>query len=566
VRYGDKNVPASAIFVDFLRDAPPVHAKNLYNLYVYFWRWALWKVFENGPDGIVSFITAASYLRGPGFAGMRKFMRATLDELWILDVGGEGRGARRSENVFAIQTPVAIAIAVRRGARISDEPATVWYARIDGTQEEKYAALDAIEHFDGVEWRECFDGWTEPFLPRAKGDFFSWPLLTDLFPWQHTGVEMKRTWRIAPDRQTLERRWFALMSATEDERSELFHETRDRKIARTYPPLSPNGEVPPALSSLADSTSAPPTAAYGYRTLDRQFCISDTRLGDFMRPVLWRTANSRQLFLTSLITGLLGSGPAASVTQNIPDRHHFRGSFGGKDVVPLWRDAACDRPNITRGILDELKTAPESLFAYCYALLAAPSYTERFEQELEIPGPHVPLTRNRQLFDAAAGIGRRLIWFHTYGERFVPEGRRAGEVPQGVARCLRPVPEEQDDYPVNHSYDPGREELHVGAGTFAPVSPAVRSFSVSGLDVISSWLDYRMRGGAGKRSSQLDRIRPVVWTAHFTEELLRVLWIIEHTVELGPQLDETLDAVIASELYMASELPTPTEDERRPPA
>ena len=56
VRYGN-----DGILGDFLRDAPPVHAKNLYNLYVYFWRWALWKVFENAPArGVVSFITASS--------------------------------------------------------------------------------------------------------------------------------------------------------------------------------------------------------------------------------------------------------------------------------------------------------------------------------------------------------------------------------------------------------------------------------------------------------------------------------------------------------------------------
>ena len=92
VRFGDEgSVP---ILGDFLRDAPPVHAKNLYNLYVYFWRWGLWKVFETAERrGIVSFITASSYLRGPGFAGMRRHMRELFDELWILDLGGEG--ARR---------------------------------------------------------------------------------------------------------------------------------------------------------------------------------------------------------------------------------------------------------------------------------------------------------------------------------------------------------------------------------------------------------------------------------------------------------------------------------------
>ncbi|MEJ7843907.1 MAG: hypothetical protein WKF95_19265, partial [Rubrobacter sp.] len=117
-----------AILEDFLRPARESgaggHLKNLYNDYVYFRRWALWKTFERekGP-GIISFITASSYLRGPGFVGMREVMRRTFDELWILDLEGDNLGARKTENVFNIQTPVAIATGIRYGEPKPDEKA-----------------------------------------------------------------------------------------------------------------------------------------------------------------------------------------------------------------------------------------------------------------------------------------------------------------------------------------------------------------------------------------------------------------------------------------------------------
>jgi len=68
VRWGDDGQGTGAIFKDFLDPAVKsghgVRVHNLYNLYVYFWRWALWKVFEHttaaGP-GVVSFISASSY-------------------------------------------------------------------------------------------------------------------------------------------------------------------------------------------------------------------------------------------------------------------------------------------------------------------------------------------------------------------------------------------------------------------------------------------------------------------------------------------------------------------------
>lgn len=571
VRFGDEG--DGGILADFLRDTPPVHVKNLYNLYVYFWRWALWKVFETGEQhGIVTFITASSYLRGPGFAGMRRHMRELFDELWILDLGGEGRGARRSENVFAIQTPVAIAIGFRDEDTRSDEPAHVHYARVDGTREEKLAALARISSVDDVDWRKCMEGWTEPLLPLGEGDFFSWPLLTDLFPWQHSGAQFKRTWPIAPDASTLGARWTALATAQPEARAALFHESRDRRIDRTYLSLSRQSVRLPTVATLAKGARAPEIAAYAYRSFDRQYCLADGRLGDFLRPVLWHTLSPRQLFLTSFLSGVLGGGPGATLTHLVPDLHHFRGSFGGKHAIPLWRNAACTDANITVGLLPPLaerfgrSVEPEDLLAYVYALLAAPSYTGRFREELELPGPRVPITRDAELFERAVALGRRLVWLHTFGERFVPPGERARRVPQGAARYEEPIPATVDGYPATYWYDESAGELRVGDGVFAPVLPEVRSFSVSGLDVIGSWLGYRIRSGGGRRSSPLDEIRPEIWPASFTAELLELLWVLEHTVALGPSLDATLDAIVTGGTIPASDLPQPTDEERSPPA
>jgi N-6 DNA Methylase len=181
----------NAIFQAFLKPArrsgAGPHLKNVYNDYVYFWRWALWKVFEtqSGP-GIVSFITAASYLRGPGFVGMREVMRRSFDELWIIDLEGGNLGARKTQNVFKIQTPVAIAVGVRYSDPQPQKPAQVWYTKIEGTRDEKLAKLETILTFQHLSWEKCFRDWPDIFLPERTGDYFSWPSLTDLFPWQHS--------------------------------------------------------------------------------------------------------------------------------------------------------------------------------------------------------------------------------------------------------------------------------------------------------------------------------------------------------------------------------------------
>ena len=131
-------------------------------------------------------------------------------------------------------------------------------------------------------------------------------------------------------------------------------------------------------------------------------------------------------------------------------------------------------------------------------------------------------------------------------------------MPQGTARCIKAVPFD----PLDSSYDEKTRVLHVGDGEFAPVEPEVWSYSVSGLQVVKSWLDYRRLNGAGKKSSPLDKIRPERWD--FTEQLLELLWVLEATIGLQPQGAALLEEVCASELFSSDELPTPTDEESWP--
>ncbi len=79
---GRQRAASSSAPLDRWRPPPEwgvgAHVKHLKNLYIYFWRWATWKVFGSGnyaatglPDkdeeGIVCFITVAGFLNGPGF-------------------------------------------------------------------------------------------------------------------------------------------------------------------------------------------------------------------------------------------------------------------------------------------------------------------------------------------------------------------------------------------------------------------------------------------------------------------------------------------------------------------
>jgi len=566
------------ILHDFLQPAKDAgmggHLKNLYNDYVYFWRWALWKLFENPKArgaGIVSFITASSYLRGPGFVGMRKKMREAFDELWIIDLGGDNLGARKTPNVFNIQTPVAIAIGVRHGEPQPDLPAVVRYSRVDAdTRDEKLDKIGRVGAFADLVWQDAFEGWVQPFLPRAEGAYFDWPLLTDVFPWQHSGVEYKRTWPVGETSDVVRQRWQTLLAAPDREKPGLFRETPDRRVTQAYKPMNGEGDRLPPISLLGKENEPDAIVPFSFRSFDRQWAVADGRTCSRSRPPLWVSHGNFQVFMTSHLAGVLGLGASATVASFIPERHHFCGR-GGKDVIPLWRDADASQPNVTAGLLEILTQAfgqaitAEDLFAYAYALLATPRYVERFSEELTVPGPRLPLTRDPKLFAEAVAAGTELVFWHTYGERFVPQNATVGQVPKGSALLYKAIPGTPDGYPEEFTYDAATRELRVGEGIIVNVSPAVFDFSVSGLEVVKSWLAYRMKKGAGRKSSPLDDIRPERWTQAMSQELLQLLWLLEHTVAEYPRLSDLLDRIVVGPLFTAADLPRPGSEERDPP-
>jgi hypothetical protein len=576
VRWGDDGTGAGAIFRAFLDPAITAghggDLKNAYNLYVYFWRWALWKVFESktaaGP-GVVSFISASSYMDGDAFCGMREHMRRLCDEIWILDLGGEGRGTRQSENVFAIQTPVAIAVAVRNGQADKNTPAKVHYVRLEGTRDEKLKALDNVTDFASLTWQDCPDDWQAPFRPAGKGKYSTWPLLIDMLPWQHSGVQLKRTWPIAPDAGTLAARWHAMLFAKD--RSEAFHGTGDREIDGIYRvSLTAKPDFRP-IAQLSKNAPIPPVVRYAYRSFDRQCIIADGRLMSRPRPDLWAAHGDGQVYLTTAFTQELSTGPAITSCADIPDLHHFSGR-GAKDIIPLYRDSAGADANILPGLLELLAKAysravgPEDFLAYVYGVLAQPAFTERFADELGTRALRVPLTKDAGLFAKVADAGAKLLWLHTYGQRFVPKGKHKGQVPKGSARCAQAIPGDAAGYPEKFEYNEAAQTLHVGAGEFSPVAPGVYTFEVSGLKVVQSWLKYRMKKGGGKKSSPLDDIRPEKWTGDFTTELLELLWVLEATVAQYPAQAKLLSAVVAGPCFGADELPAVPDAARKPPA
>jgi hypothetical protein len=242
--------------------------------------------------------------------------------------------------------------------------------------------------------------------------------------------------------------------------------------------------------------------------------------------------------------------------------HHYNGR-GGR-VFPLWRDPSATVPNLPPKLLNYLgkkyKTpvTAEDFLAYVAAVAAHPAYTTRFQADLATPGLRIPVTAKAALFAEAIEIGRTVVWLHTFGERYVDARAKRPPGPPKVAangpRIPKPgmIPADADGMPDEMRYDPDQRRLFVGTGFVDNVSPAVLAYEVSGKRVLTQWFSYRKKDrsrplyGDKRPPSDLEKIRPDVWLAEYTTELLNVLHVLTRLVELEPGQAALLERICAA--------------------
>ena len=566
------------------------HAKHLRNLYVYFWRWATWKVFGDGgrsrtegrpPDrrGIVSFITVAGFLNGPGFQKMRAELRLDADEIWIIDCSPEGHQPEVQTRIFqGVQQPVCIVMALRSTDAGSSAPARVRYRALPpGHRTDKFAALGGIA-LDDDGWTECPFGPRASFYPQSAGAWAEFAALEDLFVYDGSGVMPGRTWVIAPDRGSLERRWKALQSeADAGKKQALFHphlrggKPGDKHVHKALR-QGLHGHEFRSGPVASDTGAIIRPVRYGFRSFDRQWIIPDGRLINQPNPTLWETHLSRQVYMTALHRTAPSAGPAVTFSAAIPDLDHYKGSFGGR-VFPLWADREQRTPNFKAGLLREVAealgvavSAPD-LMAYFAAVAVHPAYTARFRSDLVQPGLRFPMTADASLFAEAVEIGSEIIWLHCFGERFADpgSGRPGGQprMPEGERPVIPKdgaIPTSPDRFPDRIKYDAAARRLTVGDGFIDNVPPAVWKYEVSGKQVLVQWFSYRRRDrsrpiiGDRRPPSALARIQPDGWLAEYTTELMNVLHVLGRLVALEPREADLLRGICDGRLMSADVL------------
>jgi hypothetical protein len=451
---------------------------------VAFWRWAIWKLFdaENAPQrGVIAFISNRKFLTGWPYAGLRKMLRERFDRIEIVDLRGDVRAGPRAnvaddEGVFNIMVGTAITLAIADGSKAEGELADVTY--VDSWAEDLFrrrAKLDWLLGGAGagklpnailVERGPLDD--MRP-LPFENGDWLS---LRSCFIFASSGLESKRDHIVyGPTEAALASKIQAFLALEGVGADKRFNSTA----------------MNPAQDAKAVGFDETLVRAAAYRPLDRQRHYPHRRWNDRLRTKLSAAWGQSNICLFSLPNNT-GMGPGTWCYSDYPDRHAFRGSYGGY-AFPLYdRREGPDASNIAPALLAGLAeaygapVAPEDIFDAIVALLSATSYTRRFAEDLEDVFPHIPFPADHAVFLRAAELGRQIRAVESFAR-----------VPAAQPAAFFRLASEPADPVAPVTYRDGEIALCAdGSGRITGIPRPVWDFAVSGYRVLSRWIDGRV--------------------------------------------------------------------------
>ena len=447
------------------------HAKHLRNLYVYFWRWATWKVFDHDPKndtGIVCFITVAGFLNGPGFQRMRDYLRRTADAHLGHRLLARRPPARRAD----ADLPGGAATGVHRpGGAVEDEGGR--YAgrgqvhRLAGrqTRREIRGAGQTRAQFEGPGKTARPTG-EHHSCPRPPAPGPAYPTLDDLFAYNGSGVMPGRTWVIAPDADHLRRRWQKLVKRKPEQKGRLCsfricaaESSAIRHVDRVVKKGLP-GYPTMRRRSPTKRASASSPVRYGFRSFDRQWIIPDNRVINQPNPELWRAHSDKQVYLDCLNRTLADLRTSAHFHRPDSRPRPLQGSFGGRVFPALAgrrRDDAEPAAETAGASLRRQYKKPvtaEDFLAYLAGRGGQPGvHGARFNTTSPNPACAFRSPPRPKLFAKAVELGRRVIWLHTFGERFAdPKADRPPGPPRLPKATSAPHPQGRRD--------PGRSRCH----------------------------------------------------------------------------------------------------------
>jgi predicted helicase len=499
------------------------------NDYVKFWGLGLQQLTRT-MCGIVCMITSNSFCGGKSFRGLRDSFLNSSQSICITDLHGEGwsgsvaMSGTHDENVFDIQTGVAISCLLKRER--SDPTTYVSYGEIVGTYAEKATVLSAGGPKPEYRTVDLDVRKYLSFIPSSgpsRPEYWNWRQLDEWFESSIDGIKTSRDGLVVANTST------ACISKIK-EFSDLDHDDVDQ-FGDTHSFSTTNFDFEKAQFHTQKSFDPALVHKFAYRPFDIRYIYYERHL------ILSHRMNLMPRILDSDATAIVCASRLSS-----PGFEHAVGTdslcsnkYSSHDInsrmFPIvfsgeGLHADIIQSNIRPGLLDQagVPTGPQVerarlLGNYILAILNAPTYRDRYMEEVQQDFPRVPAPKTWEFGGCIATLGEQLMKAH----------------------CLDlDVPGDAFPFTGNTSEPattPRLEGTNLAVGKsscIAGVKPDIWNFRLAGYQVAKSWLS------AGNRSALSRKGAPL--SSDLVDQYRSVLWAISETIRIQDEIDSVIEA------------------------
>ncbi|MCU0784016.1 MAG: N-6 DNA methylase [Verrucomicrobia bacterium] len=431
--------------------APAPQGQGLNDLYIRFFRMAERRIVEKSGEGIICFISNYSWLDGLSFTGMRERYLEVFDSITVDCLNGDkyktGKltpEGKPDPSVFStesnregIQVGTAIVTLVR-SSRCESAHSSTKAKKSKSRLTSAATGEIQFRHLWGKDKRaELLNTLDQspkniygklkpqmevglPFLPtKMESVFFKWPLLTDLFPVSHPGIQTGRDdFLVSVEKDALIERLGKYFDP------EVSHEEMKR-IALSVMENSARFKAELVRDELRKRGFLKKNVVrYCYRPFDVRWLYwePETKLLDEKRTEYFLQIFEGNVWLAAVQQNRKDFDPPVSCAgyccRHIIER--------GANLFPLWLkpnpdpsslfDAVSDgkpKANLTdtaKEFLADLRLGnkPEALFYHTLAVLHSPDYRVENSGALRQDWPRVPLPKSREALLTSAEFGKQI--------------------------------------------------------------------------------------------------------------------------------------------------------------
>lgn len=455
----------------YTKGADATNKNSTYDSYIKAFRWASDRI-DDKEGGVIGFITNGKWIDGKAHEGFRRSIEQEFSNIYVFNLRGFIRGKsgdfakREGQNVFDIQTGVAIVILVKHPNKQKDENAQIHYFDIGEylSRKEKLHIIQNLEYIGNplISWKHIkpneHGDWLNKrselfklYIPIEPNKKFN-ELAQSFFIANSRGFETGRdAWIYHSSTKELKTRVSSMIDFYNNQRQQYWQQKDNAKIEDIVSYDSTKISWTSSLLSSLDRNKiisykeeAKGTAVY------RPYFKQNVYTG---KGIIHRVGQMPQFFPTpkhqNLIICVSGIGGRQNVSTYISNCIVDLNCLdSGTQCFPLYwykdmseniyedstqlnlflepknsymrRDGVTDWIHTTARKQYGSEVTKEDIFYYVYGILHSPDYRTAFAADLKKSLPRLPLVDSADDFWTFSDAGRKLAELHLNYETIEP--------------------------------------------------------------------------------------------------------------------------------------------------